>query len=140
MHGALPEDFDLDEWAAVDEPGRRRSPLRPELAESTYHVRRASGDASWLLAGAEALDDLERLCRTSCGFATLDNVATGAQHDSMPSFLLSETLKYLFLLFSGEDSFVHRRNYVFSTEAHLFPVQARVTLLTPCAPTLPASP
>ena len=37
----------------------------------------------------------------------------------MPSYFLSETLKYLYLLFD-ENNFVHNRSYIFSTEAHLF--------------------
>jgi hypothetical protein len=37
----------------------------------------------------------------------------------MPSFFLSETCKYLYLLFD-EDNFVHSRSYIFSTEAHPF--------------------
>ena len=37
----------------------------------------------------------------------------------MPSFLLSETIKYLYLLFD-EDNFIHDRSYIFSTEAHPF--------------------
>ncbi len=41
----------------------------------------------------------------------------------MESFFLSETLKYLYLLFDT-DNFVHRGNYVFNTEAHIFPVRA----------------
>ena len=45
------------------------------------------------------------------------------QGDRMESFFLSETLKYLSLLFD-DDSFVHRGNYVFTTEAHLLPVRA----------------
>ena len=40
----------------------------------------------------------------------------------MESFLLSETLKYLYLTFD-DTSFVHGGDYVFSTEAHLFPVR-----------------
>ena len=39
--------------------------------------------------------------------------------DTMPSFFLSETCKYLFLLFD-EDNFVNHRPYIFSTEAHPF--------------------
>ncbi|CAL8069973.1 unnamed protein product [Calicophoron daubneyi] len=42
----------------------------------------------------------------------------------MESFFLSETLKYLYLLFD-EDNPVNRNelDYVFSTQGHLFPVQ-----------------
>jgi len=39
----------------------------------------------------------------------------------METFWLSETLKYLYLLFS-EDSLVPLDRYVFNTEAHPFPV------------------
>jgi hypothetical protein len=39
--------------------------------------------------------------------------------DDMPSYFLSETCKYLYLLFD-EDNFVHKKSYIFSTEAHPF--------------------
>ena len=42
-----------------------------------------------------------------------------ALKDEMPSFFLSETLKYMYLLFD-EDNFIHDRAYIFSTEAHPF--------------------
>jgi len=41
----------------------------------------------------------------------------------MESFFLSETLKYLYLLFE-RDNFVNRGSYIFSTEGHLFPMKA----------------
>lgn len=39
----------------------------------------------------------------------------------MESFFLSETLKYLYLIFD-KDNLIHRGNYVFSTEAHPYEV------------------
>ena len=42
----------------------------------------------------------------------------------MDSFFLSETLKYLYLLFDP-DNFLNRGNYVFTTEAHPLPVDPR---------------
>ncbi len=39
----------------------------------------------------------------------------------MESFFLSETLKYLYLLFDSDNA-VHQRPFVFSTEAHLFEI------------------
>lgn len=41
----------------------------------------------------------------------------------MDSFVLAETFKYLFLLFSEEeDTILDMDDFVFSTEAHLFPL------------------
>ena len=47
---------------------------------------------------------LQRHCRTRAGYAALKH---HAPEDSMPSFWLAETLKYLFLLFS-DDSVLSR--------------------------------
>jgi hypothetical protein len=45
------------------------------------------------------------------------------QGDRMESFFLSETLKYMYLLFDADHA-VHRGAFVFSTEAHYFPIRA----------------
>ncbi len=61
--------------------------------------------------------------RVACGFATLHDVATKAKEDRMESFFLSETLKYLFLLFDPGNPFHDpSREHVFSTQGHLFPL------------------
>ena len=49
--------------------------------------------------------------------------------DRMESFFLSETLKYLYLLFDGDNNVIHRGNYVFNTEAHPLPVSVAQTAL-----------
>ena len=116
--GFLPEEFDYLKWA----PGKSGAvsqlyPLRPELIESTYLHYRATADRSWLLAGREFLLSLETHTRTSCGYATVKDVMKRELEDSMPSFFLSETCKYLYLLFD-ETNFIHDRGYIFTTEAH----------------------
>jgi ER degradation enhancer, mannosidase alpha-like 2 len=60
---------------------------------------RATGDTSWLWAGVDFLKSIQAHCRTECGYASVRNVTTKALDDDMPSFFLSETLKYLYLLF-----------------------------------------
>ena len=40
--------------------GNAYYPLRPELIESIYHQYIATGDRSWLQAGLEVLESLER--------------------------------------------------------------------------------
>ena len=51
------------------------------------------------------------------------DVETMTLENHMPSFFLAETCKYLHLLF--DDSFLEKRNVVFSTEGHPLPVFAR---------------
>jgi hypothetical protein len=40
----------------------------------------------------------------------------------MDSYFLSETCKYLFLLFDEDNEFIRAPNIVFTTEAHIFPI------------------
>lgn len=99
-------------------------PLRPEFVEATYYLHRATGDPFYLAVGRRILDDIEQRYRTRCGYAGTKNLATGEHSDRMESFFLSETVKYLYLLFDGDadSSRLNRRlgNFVFSTEGHPF--------------------
>ena len=45
----------------------------------------------------------------------VSNVETKELHDSMETFFLSETLKYLYLLFDTEN-FIHQGDFTFTTE------------------------
>lgn len=91
---ALPERFD---WRnkQVD---LAFYPLRPELAESTYFLYRATANPFYLHVGQMILESIDRRTRTSCGFATLHDVRTKQLEDRMESFFLSETCKYLYLV------------------------------------------
>lgn len=42
---------------------------------------------------------IDNRTRTECGFAAVLDLKTGALEDKQPSFLTSETLKYLYLTF-----------------------------------------
>lgn len=117
--GFLPEELDQGTWEAGKSAANPHYALRPELVESTYYQYRATGQRSWLAAGKHFLHSLEQYTRTGCGFAAINDVASLELHDSMPSFFLSETCKYIYLLFD-EDNFLHRRPFVLSTEAHPF--------------------
>jgi len=118
--GFLPEEFDYMQWQQGGEMSNSFYPLRPELIESTYHQYRATGDRTWLTAGKQFLESIESMSRTACGYASLATTSKESQlQDQMPSFFLSETVKYLYLLFD-ETNFIHSRPYIFSTEAHPF--------------------
>jgi ER degradation enhancer, mannosidase alpha-like 2 len=146
--GFLPERFNYGNWR-VDSNGGIHL-LRPEILESAYFLHRSTkglnrqlgsgenasalGSSSWQWAGDFAVHTLEELTRRQCGYASPRDVSastTGAIYpekerarfsNEMPSYFLSETLKYLFLLFDDGNA-IHidnERDWVFTTEAHPF--------------------
>lgn len=66
---------------------------------------------------------LQKHARVECGFAAVNDVRTGKHEDRMDSFVLSETLKYLFLIFADPSELIlDLDNFIFTTEAHLLPL------------------
>ncbi|KIO33955.1 glycoside hydrolase family 47 protein [Tulasnella calospora MUT 4182] len=119
---AIPETFNI-----VSKEGITLGyPLRPEFIESTYFLYRATKDPFYLSVGERVLRDLIARNKAPCGMATLSNSVTGEQEDRMESFALSETLKYLYLLFDEENP-LHTldSNFVFTTEGHVLPLPRR---------------
>ena len=94
-YDALPERFSLNSKYLPIEI----YPLRPELIESTYMLYQATQDNFYLDVGERILNDLEKFSKTKCGYAALKSVVTKEKDERMESFFLSETLKYLYLLF-----------------------------------------
>ncbi|KAG0190433.1 alpha mannosidase-like protein [Apophysomyces sp. BC1034] len=116
---ALPERFDF--YQKTVDIGFY--PLRPEFAESTYHLYQATKDPFYLHVGEMIIEDLNNRTRVSCGFATVGDVRSGRLEDRMESFMLSETLKYLYLLFDTDHYINHLdSNFVFTTEGHILPL------------------
>lgn len=107
--GGIPEGFHLG--AAAIQAGQQGFPLRPEHAESIYMLYRLSRDPVYLEMGKEFALMLWTRTATRCGFAALADCTLPPSDakfaDAMESFLLSETLKYLYLLFD-EDNVLHR--------------------------------
>ncbi|VDK81154.1 unnamed protein product [Litomosoides sigmodontis] len=134
QYGFPPEFFNLPKQEAVSK--RAGYPLRPEFVESLYYVYRATKDPLLLEIAAEVVDAIEHSCRTSCGYATVVNAEYHSVEDRMESFFLSETTKYLYLIFDP-DNFINADGtmarvietpngrcvidaggYIFNTEAH----------------------
>uniref|UniRef100_A0A671WQR9 alpha-1,2-Mannosidase n=1 Tax=Sparus aurata TaxID=8175 RepID=A0A671WQR9_SPAAU len=97
--------------------------LRPEVIESYMYMWRLTHDPKYREWGWEAVEALEQHCRVEAGFSGIRDVyTTTASHDNMQqSFFLSETLKYLYLLFSDDD-LLPLEDWVFNTEAHPLPI------------------
>jgi len=97
---------------------------RPETVESLFTAFRLTGDRRYREYGWAIFQAIEKHCRIpSGGYATIINVdEVPVRHeDKMETFFLSETLKYLFLLFSDGDT-IPLSKYVFNTEAHPLPI------------------
>ncbi|XP_068190579.1 ER degradation-enhancing alpha-mannosidase-like protein 3 isoform X2 [Antennarius striatus] len=102
--------------------------LRPEFAESTYYLYKATGDPYYLRVGQSIVEKLNAYARVPCGFAAVQDVRTGTHEDRMDSFFLAEMFKYLYLLFSEESELpIDIDDYIFTTEAHLLPVSLSTT-------------
>ncbi|KAI0713189.1 glycoside hydrolase [Cerioporus squamosus] len=98
--------------------------LRPETVESLFIAYRLTGDDKYRRYGWKIFEAIERHCRIeSGGYASIINVdqVPAVHEDKMETFLMSETLKYLYLLFE-DDSVLPLSQYVFNTEAHPLPV------------------
>ncbi|XP_030624232.1 ER degradation-enhancing alpha-mannosidase-like protein 3 [Chanos chanos] len=123
QHKFLPEAFTTEfrvHWG--------QHPLRPEFAESTYFLYKATGDPYYLKVGQSIVEKLNTHARVPCGFAAVQDVRTGTHEDRMDSFFLAEMFKYLYLLFSEKSQLPFDiDDYIFTTEAHLLPVSLSTT-------------
>jgi mannosidase alpha-like ER degradation enhancer 2 len=137
----LPEMFEIH--LGDTHPSMASYPLRPELIESTYMLYGVTGDEELLQWGAKVLKMFEEVNKVKCGYAHVEDVGRRKKkrkrdkmggsvgdegehsvvqlQDDMESFFLSETLKYLYLLFSMEDGAAVVDEYVLTTEAHFLP-------------------
>lgn len=91
--------------------------LRPENIESAFYLYRKTNNPKYLEMGKEYFNSIERYCRIDDGYASLRNVMSKEKMDSMESFFLAETLKYLYLIFAPEKT-LDLNKFVFNTEAH----------------------
>lgn len=132
--GFTPEFYNIPQAEAGT--NREGYPLRPELIESVMYLYRATKDPYLIQVGVDILRSLQHSARTSCGYATINDVRDHRKADRMESFFLAETTKYLYLLFDT-DNFIHNTGsegeiidtqwgqcvvdaggYIFNTEAH----------------------
>uniref|UniRef100_A0A6J0V623 alpha-1,2-Mannosidase n=1 Tax=Pogona vitticeps TaxID=103695 RepID=A0A6J0V623_9SAUR len=122
-YGALPERYN---WQ-LQAPDVLFYPLRPELVESTYLLYQATKNPFYLHVGMDILQSLEKHTKAKCGYATLHHVIEKSKEDRMESFFLSETCKYLYLLFDEENP-VHKsgNRYMFTTEGHIVSLDKRL--------------
>ena len=134
--GGMPEGYNVLKGGAY--PGQKGYPLRPEFAESLWQGYRATKDPTYLRMAADVVLTINKRMRTTCGFAVLEDVETGELRDSMESFFLAETLKYLYLIFDTEtaedgtprrSNFINEGSWIFNTEGHPLPIHMLHTVV-----------
>ncbi|ORX33217.1 seven-hairpin glycosidase, partial [Piromyces finnis] len=88
----------------------------PELYNFRHNSVVATKDPYYLDIGEMILNDIEKFCRTKCGFAQLKPLTGLKKEDRMESFFIIESLKYLYLLFD-EDNYINNNysNSIFTT-------------------------
>ncbi|KAI6163671.1 glycoside hydrolase family 47 protein [Pisolithus thermaeus] len=118
------------DWYIKGSPPGKPTPLdaryilRPETVESLFIAFRLTGDTWYRDQGWAIFQAIEKHCRIPTGgYASIINVdQIPVEHeDKMETFMMSETLKYLYLLFS-DASVLPLSEYVFNTEGHPLPI------------------
>jgi mannosidase alpha-like ER degradation enhancer 1 len=100
--------------------------LRPEFAESTYFLYQATKSPFYLHVAKSIIENINEYTRVKCGFATIHDVLDKSLEDRQESFFLSETLKYLYLIFDKEN-FLNNGGalkYIFTTVSAFFLILA----------------
>lgn len=104
-------------------PVDRSFKLRPETVESYFYLWRITHDQKYRDWAWDVVEAIEKYCRVPSGYTGITDVyLENAGVDGIQqSFFLSETLKYLYLIFSA-DSVMPLDKWVFNTEAHPLPI------------------
>ncbi|CAI5473852.1 unnamed protein product [Closterium sp. Yama58-4] len=99
--------------------GRVYNILRPEAVEAIWYSWRATKDPMYREWGWKIWQAFEKNCRVEAGYVGLEDAGKNPppQDNMQQSFFLAETLKYLYLLFSPDDT-LNLDKWVINTEAH----------------------
>ncbi|XRB17471.1 glycosyl hydrolase family 47 protein [Pseudoscourfieldia marina] len=118
--GLAPEYSTISNSPEVEvQPFEAKYVLRPETVESLFLLWRMTKDVKYRDWGWNIFQAIEKNCRHTVGYAGLLDVRllNPQKDDAMQSFFLAETLKYMYLLFSDDDT-IPLDTWVFNTEAH----------------------
>ncbi|XP_005106072.1 endoplasmic reticulum mannosyl-oligosaccharide 1,2-alpha-mannosidase-like [Aplysia californica] len=100
--------------------------LRPETLESLFYMYRFTGDKKYRDWGWQIFLAFEKHTKVpDAGYSSIHNVKDAGNprfRDKMESFFLSETLKYLYLLFSDDPNLISLDKFVFNSEGHPLPI------------------
>mmetsp|Transcript_160159 Transcript_160159/g.282481 ORF Transcript_160159/g.282481 Transcript_160159/m.282481 type:complete len:508 (+) Transcript_160159:45-1568(+) len=121
--GLAPESWSFDDDGIHPLDSHYR--LRPETLESLFLLHRITGDTKYRDWAWEIFSNIDHITKTNYGFAAVTDVMQGPKtvvlEDSEETFMGAETLKYALLAQLPVEK-MPLDYFVFSTEAHPFPV------------------
>lgn len=93
--------------------------LRPELVESLFYSWRLTRNLRSKKVAYKILKAIKKYCETDSGYTSIRDTSKWIViwEDLQDSYFLSETLKYLYLIFSDNDVY-SLDDYIFTTQAH----------------------
>lgn len=110
----------------IVKPADAHNLLRPETVESLLYLYRVTGDSIYQDWGWQIFQAFMKHTKVEgAGFSSINNVRSIGNpgfRDKLESFFLAETLKYLYLLFDGDEGLMPFEKYVFNTEGHPLPI------------------
>lgn len=95
--------------------------LRPEAVEAFFYMYRYTRNDKYREYAWKVFEEIERHCRVEGGgYAAIKTAKSRRprKEDVMHSFLISETLKYLYLIFGEDEGELGLDKWVFNTEGH----------------------
>jgi mannosyl-oligosaccharide alpha-1,2-mannosidase len=123
--GLAPDTVDVDPATGVMTPHFLIYLQRPEVAESLFYMYRLTGDGKYREQAWEIFQAIEKHTKMAVGYSGLHNAmeVPPSPDDLQQSWFLSETLKYLWLIFSPPSA-LPLNEWVLNTEAHPLRVAA----------------
>eukprot|EP00752_Nemacystus_decipiens_P003825 g3519.t1 len=124
VHFNTPDSWDDGEDDIVIKTRDRHNMLRPETLESLYYMYWITREDTYREQAWVIFEAFEEHCRVDRGgYAGLEDVTDvrSKRLNKMETFFVSESLKYLYMIFSDENPLPLDR-FVFNTEAHAFPI------------------
>lgn len=95
--------------------------LNPEIIESAWYLYDYTKDTLYQQMGRQYYHDILKYCKTATAFSSIADLRTRQQQDLLPACFFTETMKYLYLLFTP-DIGINTADYVFSANGHLFKI------------------
>ncbi|XP_059157352.1 endoplasmic reticulum mannosyl-oligosaccharide 1,2-alpha-mannosidase-like isoform X2 [Physella acuta] len=100
--------------------------LRPETVESMFYLYRLTRNETYRDQAWQIFLAFEKHTKLpESGYSSINNVKDAGNprfRDKMESFFLSETLKYLYLIFSDDFNLISLDDFVFNSEGHPLPI------------------